>query len=128
MLKGFEDYTYELTDYEKTVLLPAFLKSFNDKRVGAAHAITNKSIVAALKGKGMKISDARVRKVIAYIRVNGLIPGLMATSKGYYITRDSGELENYITSLTGRINAIQAVKNEALKYLKTLKKPIELWH
>lgn len=119
MLNGFEFYTSDLSDYEKDVLLPLFVSGFRDK-VGREKAVTNKEIIAKLKPKGFKISDARVRKLINHIRNHNLVPGLIATSEGYYVSRDQSEVNRYIESLAGREKAIARIKRGFQEYAKTL--------
>lgn len=119
MIDGFENITDKLTRYETDILLPAFIKSFR-RHIGKANAITNKDIIAALKPKGYKLSDVVVRKLVNYIRTHGSVPGLVASSAGYYVTMDAGEVRRYIDSLDGREKAIRAVKENFRAYLKTL--------
>lgn len=118
MLTGFEDITYELTDTEKE-LVPIFLKGFQ-KHIGKRNAITNNEIIKRLSIKYKNITEARVRKIINYIRNEGLLPGLAAFSGGYYITNDANDIRRYIQSLAGRENAIHKVKNSMIRYLKEL--------
>lgn len=120
MLPGFEEYTYELNDYEKDILLPVFIKAFTAKKQGPEHAVTNKHILQELKSKGYKINDARVRKVINYIRRMDLIPGLVASSKGYYKAATHHDIDRYISSLLGRENEIRRVRESMVKYRATL--------
>lgn len=114
MLKNFEFETQPLTDYEAKTLLPVFVWCLNCK-VGKAKAITNSQIVAGMKKNGYKVSDARVRKIINHIRLNGLVTGLIATSEGYYIATSETELAEYVESLLGRITAISAVYSSMKK-------------
>ena len=72
MLKGFEEYTAPLDEYEQKVLLPLLIQGLKTK-VGKENAITNPAIVSKLKEKGYKIEEPRVRKLISYIRINDLI-------------------------------------------------------
>ena len=109
MIEGFECETSPLTEYERETLLPIMVKCL-EKHVGKKKAITNKKMREALALNGYKkVSSARIRKIINHIRINGLIECLMATSYGYYITQDRCEMNDYIFSLKGRIEAIQAV-------------------
>jgi len=117
LLPGFEDITHELTDDEKA-LLPRFVKGFRNK-LGPDNAVTNKQVIAGFKASGTKISDARVRKIINYIRTHDLVPGLVATSKGYYVTRDPMTIKKYIHSLDCRIREIQRVRDAMARDLKT---------
>lgn len=117
MLTGFENITHDLTD-EEMKLVPVFIKGFQDK-IGPSKAVTNKVIVERL-GKKYKISDARVRKIINHIRNHNLVPGLVASSQGYYVTRDPEELRRYIESLDGRESEIRRIKNTMKQYLKAI--------
>lgn len=120
MLPGFDDITQELTEHEKIVLLPIFLRGFA-KKYGKANAVTNKQIIQSIKAKkNITISDARVRKIINYIRTHNKIPGLIATSNGYYVTHNVQEIQKYVKSLQGRENEIRKVKEGMIAYLKTL--------
>lgn len=109
MIKGFDYETEPLSDYERDVLVPVMIRGLISK-VGKAHAVTNKHIVARMKAADYKISDARVRKVINHIRCNDLVPCLIATSDGYYIAETEQELKDYEESLQGREEAIRAVR------------------
>ena len=108
MLKGFEEHTTDLTDYELKVMVPAFLDGF-----------TNKQIVERMKDK-YHVNDVVVRKIISHIREEGLMPGLVASSKGYYLTDDPKDIERYIESLDGRETKIRQVKKAMQVYLKQL--------
>ena|SRR5277367_2772065 len=120
MLKGFEDITFELDEYEKALLLPVIVLKIKNN-IGIEKAVTNKKMLEYLKGRGFeKVTDARIRKIISYIRINQIVPGLMAYSKGYYVTTDPNEIVGYIHSLRGRINAIWAIEQSFIDYLETL--------
>lgn len=116
MITNFEKETHELNDYERDVLLPLLVKGLRTK-VGKENAVTNKQICNALKEQGYKLNDARVRKLVQYIRVNHIVPLVIATSKGYYIATSKDEVEKYITSLTERLNAIKETRNAIIKQL-----------
>jgi len=129
MLKGFEEYTYELTEYEANILLPLFVKSFSgNKHRGKDKRITNPEICKLLHAQGYDLpvdkngGSPRVRKIIAYIRGTGLIPGLAGTSKGYYVTTDVGELKDWLSSLEGRINSLEKQRSQAIKLINSLEK------
>lgn len=108
MIKGFDQETASLTDYETGVLLPLLVKGLQTK-LGRENAVTNKHIVDALKG-ACKLNEARVRKIINHIRTNDLVPGLIATSEGYFIATTEAELLEYEESLKGREDAIREVR------------------
>jgi hypothetical protein len=121
MIENFENETYELSDKEKK-LLPALVNILQN-HVGKNNAIKNYQICEFLNKYNLpvKAQDARVRKMINYIRNNNLVPCLMATSTGYYVTRDPEELESFIRSLNGRIDAIKKVRDSMLEQLNNLK-------
>lgn len=108
MIKGFDRETQPLTEYEIGVLLPLLVKGLQTK-LGRENAVTNKHIVNALKG-ACKLNEARVRKIINNIRTNDLVPGLIATSEGYFIATTEAELLEYEESLKGREDAIREVR------------------
>lgn len=118
MINGFEELTQPLTEQEKK-LVPLIIKGFYN-RWGKENSVTNKIICERLGVVGYKISDARIRKLINFIRVSGIIPDLIATSKGYYRTKDSQELHDYIESIRQRADAINAVAESMQKHLNTL--------
>jgi len=121
MIEGFEKQTKDLTDYEKRVLLPLMIKGLSH-HVGAENAITNSEICMKLSAKGYdNINEVRVRKIINYIRNNNLVPRLMATYKGYYVTNDPAELYSYISSLSGRIAAISQIRDAMIQNYENLK-------
>ena len=62
MIKGFDQETQPLNDYEMGVLLPLLVRGLRTK-IGRENAVTNKHIVNTLKGS-YKLNDARVRKII----------------------------------------------------------------
>lgn len=79
--------------------------------MGAKYAIRNKTMCQILQSRGYeKISEVRIRKCINYIRVNGLVPHLIANSRGYYVATTVEEVETYCESLKGRAEAIFAMR------------------
>tara|TARA_R110000824_G_scaffold66006_1_gene171515 strand:+ start:99 stop:491 length:393 start_codon:yes stop_codon:yes gene_type:complete len=120
MIPGFNEQTQPLNDYELTKLTPQLIKGLK-KAIGVDNAITAIEIETRMKEYSFKINGARIRKIVNYIRINNIIPFLMASSKGYYIETNVTKLQLYIKSLENRAEAIQVVAN-------TLKKQIELAH
>ena len=112
MINGFAKETHELTDYEMSIL-PIIVSGLETK-VGKENAITNIEMVKAMKGAGHKLSPPRLRKIIHHIRITGLIERLVATSKGYYVSNDKEELEDYIESLMQRAESINRIATQLL--------------
>lgn len=106
MITNFEDYTYNFTELEEKTIIPILVKVLQ-VRVGKKNAIKNPYMVAKLAEMGHKTSEPRIRKMIHYIRNSGLVVLLMATQKGYYISRDKEEIKTYIETLHQRIDSIQ---------------------
>jgi hypothetical protein len=120
MIEGFEDITFDLTDHEKNVLVPLFIKGFQ-KKIGRKNAVTARQISKALKDNfSHKVDGPRIRKIVNFIRMNWLVPGLVATSQGYYIETDKEEVSKYVRSLTGRIEAIKAIRQKFIDYDLTM--------
>jgi hypothetical protein len=118
MLVGFEDYTHDLTESEKE-LVPVFVECLR-KRIGKASAITNKDMVAAFARQGHSITQPRVRKIVNVIRMADLLPGLIATSDGYYVSYDEMEVAKYIESLKGRIGAINGILHRTIQHYERI--------
>lgn len=120
MIRDFEGYTEELSE-EEMKLVPAFVAGLKSK-IGKKNAITNRQIQKAFQAHErwkIDIPDARVRKIINHIRVNGLVMGLCASSKGYYVASSNQELEDYLEGLKQRIRSQLAVY-DSIEYQKNL--------
>lgn len=113
MIQGFEEQTQPLNDYERDTLLPLITLGLKTK-VGQGKAITGSCIVDAMKRAGYTLDAPRLRKIVNHIRNNDLLPGLVSTSKGYFVASTGKEIDECIISLTGCVEAIQGVIN-ALK-------------
>jgi hypothetical protein len=116
MINGFEEQTHQLSDEEKS-LVPIFVRGLQTK-IGKDKAITAGKMIKALPDHNL--SGPRVRKIINYIRNSCLVPGLIATSSGYYVTNDPDELFSYIQSLKHREAAIRSIREKTETYLCTL--------
>ena len=116
MINGFPIETALLTEFEKG--LAERIAPYLLKKIGKAQAVTNKQMIRGIKDVwNIKLSDARLRKIINYLRIKDKVPKLIATSKGYYIAETQKELIDYIESLDQRVKAIAAVKNALEKQL-----------
>jgi hypothetical protein len=117
MIPTFEEQTAPLTDYELNVLLPLMIQGFKTK-IGVDKCVTNPEICKALKAKGFKISEPRVRKLVFYIRFNNLVPKLIASSKGYWIATNKEEIQSWLSSVNAKIDALEETKRYAESMLK----------
>ena len=111
MIKGFEDVTAKISANEKEVYLPLVVEVLSH-RVGCKKAATNKMIREYLHLEdSVIITETKMRKIISYIRQNHLVPCLIATNRGYYVAEEKQEMDDYLKSLQGRIDAIYASMN-----------------
>jgi prefoldin subunit 5 len=58
--------------------------------------------------------------MIQYIRLNNLVPGLVATSKGYFVAQSPDEINDWIESLKSRENAIRKIREQAEQHVQRL--------
>ena len=120
MLNGFCNETKPLTEYEERTLLPVMVKCLS-KHIGEEKAITNKKMCEALQESDYEVGEARIRKLINYIRINGLVDYLVANSKGYFVAQKKSEVKSHIASLKGREEAINAVRMALEEQLEGMK-------
>lgn len=120
-MKTFERYTEKLNEKEKTVYLPWFIAGLGTK-VGKDKKITGPKIIEAIFNRySIKLGETQVRKIIAYIRDNDLLPGLIADQNGYHISKDPKEIQDYIESLEAREAGFRSARLSMERYLMTLK-------
>jgi len=111
MIKGFEDYTYELNDIE-LLIVDDIIKGLG-ARIGKDDAITSTVICNRLN-----INSGRLRKMINYIRITNQLPGLCSSKKGYFVAKTIKEIEDYMISLKQRIKSqvdvLNAIENQSV--------------
>ena len=109
MIKNFENITQELNDDEMN-LVPMVMKAFEKYTIN--NPIKSDVIVKKINDYfethkiKMKMTGARLRKIVNYIRTNSLKP-LMATSKGYFVSNDVNVIMDQIQSLNQRAKSIR---------------------
>lgn len=115
MITNFEKITSDLTDVELQ-FIPTLIKRF--KYYTKIHPIKAPKIIEDFRGFGeYQLTEPRLRKMVNYIRSNGLLP-LIATSKGYYVSHDKKEIEAQIESLLQRANSIEQSAKGLQNYLR----------
>lgn len=120
MIKGFEEITHDLTKKELELVpeLVRLLKLAKDKN----NIWDNNQLRFFLEKecdlKLGEIKPSRIRAMIHYIRVSGLVPMLCSNSKGYYIGTEK-ECFEYLESLKERILAIASVYSSIKKQVNT---------
>ena len=113
MITNFEQHTAPLTHHEITLMHHVVHLLRNEARKGAE--ISNQHIAERFAPLCHSLGSARIRKIINHIRLTGLVPRLLANSKGYYISNDAREVDDYIASLHQRAGAILAVEEAIQK-------------
>jgi len=112
----------KLNNFELTCL-PIIVKGIGGRVKGKSKPITNLQIQKAMKKKGYEgLTDARVRKIISYIRNNNLLPLLCANSNGYFVTENLKEfdknLENFEKRVNTQIKTLNELKHQRDAYVK----------
>ena len=109
MINGFEEETAPLSEEEEK-LVPVFVQGLRT-HVGYTNAVTASYMTEVFKTKyGVRVDGPRVRKIINHIRLRGLVPRLIASSRGYYVADKDLDLLRYIESLRQREGAIRAIR------------------
>lgn len=108
MLKGFEKLTEELKE-DELLKVESIVKGLA-ARVGKKNAISSNIIC-----EKMNLTGVRLRKIIHFIRINGLLFGVCSNSRGYYTAANLSELEECNISLKQRIRSQVDVLNELEK-------------
>jgi hypothetical protein len=128
MITNFEELTVELTKEEKS-LVPIIVDRFR-KKPGRKNMVSNPAIIEGLERTfGIRLTEPRVRKIVQYIRINNLLPGLVGVSRGYFFTEDPEEIEAWIESMRQRENAIASsrkIAEDHLRYLRSGKTGTQL--
>jgi len=129
MIRNFEELTKECTEYELNYIMPVLVDNLTAAR-GKKNAVTNEMLRRALLHMlDIKTSGPRIRYMIHVLRVSDIIPFLIATSDGYYVTDDEEEIKTYIGSIEDRLRSIYQIRR-ALKRqvkMKATEKELTLW-
>lgn len=110
MLPGFETLTFDITEKEYEVI-PRIVSSLQKRN--KENPITNAEIVAAVKNIGLNTNQPRIRKIISYIRIKGLITNLVGDTTGYYCTNNPEELRRWVSQMRQRADVILAAVQNA---------------
>lgn len=125
-IKGYEDITHELTEFEKETLLPIFLAKIAMHK-GKANAVTNERLREYLYQRtDKKILEPRIRKIAEYIRQTHLEDRLIACRKGYFIAETPEEMQEWLDTMKQRQNAGRATiaaGEKALRHWTGYKQP-----
>jgi hypothetical protein len=121
MLTLFQNITSELTALEKGTLVPLLLDTLSTTHEKNRH--TGKNICMWFNACGYAVSEARLRKMINYIRVLNLTGGkvIIGAGNGYFLTDDVNIIQDQIESLEGRMDSMAAVVDSLKAQVVSLK-------
>lgn len=125
MIPGFKDETKPLTRLERDVYLPRIIDGF--AKLPELYVISSSKIIEKLGREGIKISAARVRKLINHIRNNHLVRNICANSKGYWIETRPDELKKYVEAAIKRSNSIYAMALSLEEDYKLMSKQFKMY-
>ncbi|MBC8315241.1 MAG: hypothetical protein H8E51_07035 [Bacteroidetes bacterium] len=119
---NFEEVTKELSEDEFS-MLPNLIQILQE-HADQENAIYSNDLCRkmATRCKVEKFSGPRLRKMVNYLRVNGILP-VIATSKGYYLSYNKDIIELQIKSLFERASAIRKSAYGLQKFLDPNYKP-----
>lgn len=125
----FQSIVPRLTDQEKKTLVPMLIDVLAFTHEG--HIYKGSWICGWFKASGYKVTGAKLRKLINYIRIKKLKRGIdcdwgnkvvIGTSKGYFITNDPKIIVAQMESLQGRVDSQLAVVNSMREDLHNIQK------
>jgi hypothetical protein len=116
---NFEEHTSELTS-EEMEILPIVVHGFRNYKktnpIKAELIVTRMNEYLLARGYKTRMTQPRLRKMVNYIRTNGLIP-LIATSNGYFTSNCKQTIQEQIQSLQERANSIERCAEGLKKFL-----------
>ncbi|CAB4151821.1 hypothetical protein UFOVP597_36 [uncultured Caudovirales phage] len=105
MIIGHENITSELTSEELWLandMIRFFMNKTKQNPVKSIQIVVGINKHYTLK---KRFTDVRLRKIVNYYRVNGILP-IISNSTGYYVSYDQKDIEEMIQSLTQRAGSI----------------------
>ena len=119
MITTFENITHELSE-EELRLVPVIVHSFRHYKktnpIKADLIVSRMNTYLESKGVKTRMNQPRLRKIVNYIRTNGLLP-LIATSNGYFTSDNPVDILDQIKSLQERANSIERCAIGLRKFL-----------
>ena len=121
MITNFESITVELSEIELK-MVDVVVSRFKQKP-GRENLVTNQQMLTGLnKAFGLNLSEPRIRKIIQFIRINNILPGLIGISRGYYFTESVDEIESWIESMEERERSIAQSRMVAQNHVRLLRR------
>ena len=119
MITNFEEHTHELTSEEMEILqlvIHGFRAYKKSNPIKAELIVKRMNVFLENNGYKIRLTQPRLRKLVNYIRSNGLLP-LIATSNGYFTSDCKLTIQQQIISLQERANSIENAVQGLKKFL-----------
>lgn len=120
MITNFEEITRDLSPDEKK-LIPIIVKSM--EKYTKKNQVKTKTIIDGINANRQKLkiikkmNGARLRKLINFIRSNGIQP-IIGTSQGYFVSYEQTDIQDEIESMEQRSNSILKAANGMKVFFK----------
>lgn len=95
---------YDLLSPQDLAFIPTLVKYLKTLK-GVANAQNNRQIQAKFPKQFTGVSRSKLTAMIHEIRVLKLIPNLIGSPNGFYISRDQDRIKAYVETLHGHISA-----------------------
>ena len=116
-LKNHIDFSKLIPEEERQI---PFIKKVILSHSKKGEWVKSNEIIPLLRHRGLRTGGGRFRSMINHIRINGIIPGLIAGNSGYFISNDPEQIKDYITTLFSREKEIKRVRQSLSKYYTKL--------
>ena len=119
MITNFEEHTHELSAEEMEILqlvIHGFRAYKKTNPIKAELIVKRMNVFLENNGYKIRLTQPRLRKLVNYIRSNGLLP-LIATSNGYFTSDCKLTIQQQIISLQERANSIENAVQGLKKFL-----------
>jgi hypothetical protein len=86
------------------------------KQIGSDNAIKNADIQSEIFNAINYQADAvQIRRIINYIRKRSIVPLLISSSRGYFVSQNDAEVAQYVATLQSRANEILCAVKERVE-------------
>lgn len=104
---------WQLTNHEKQVIYPLVVQILSHR--GKEKVFSNTKIRKILLEFGEEITDSQIRKIAFNIRKSGDITLLLANNEGYFVASNFEEVNVWIDTHKGKIEAMQSTLDSIQK-------------
>ena len=98
--------TTRMNDYERDVLVPLVCDLLMQ---AGGLPLSSMRIADEIRRTGHAASTRQVRRCVNHIRVNGIIPCVASSPKGFFVASNESEISECISTLEALADSIQEV-------------------